>query len=183
VLDAAVRDAHRALSGGALWLGALGYLIVVEAIGATVSRHPPTYPNRDTPTKTFMAGAREFAPTPVSATEARALYALRSSLAHSYNLRNYVKGKNPPFYRFALDETGPLIHLAVPPWDGSTRPTPFYDTVERKKFTTAVNVLEIGRYVEDLVANVRAERAAGRAIRWHDVNADDLMAFGQYYVD
>ena len=56
------------------------------------------------------------------------------------------------------------------------------DMNERKKFTTKINVRELAQYVEDLVANVRVEHGRGRVTLWRTINADDVLAFGRFYV-
>jgi hypothetical protein len=182
VLDAALSDAQASLHGArALWLGALGYLVVLEAVGGTLGRPKTRFTKRSGPTAIFMAGAREFSPTPVTLSEADALYALRSSLAHSFDLRNCIRTSKPP-YRFALTESGDLITAANPPWDGITRPAPVHDIAERRRFTTLVNVWGLGQYVEALVANLRSEHIRGRVALLPEIDPADLMAFGQFYV-
>jgi len=84
VLDAALCDARCAMESKppALCLATLGYLIVLEAIGTTVCRPNTTFRDRSG-RLAFTAGAQEFAPNPVSPDQARALYAVRCSLAPS----------------------------------------------------------------------------------------------------
>jgi hypothetical protein len=182
-LDAALGDARAAMgAAGALWLGTIGYLIVLESVGATVARWPSTrFTARRGPTEKFIAGAREFAPKPVTPRQADALYALRCSLAHSFDLRNCVR-PNKPAYRFVLDQEGPLIRMPTRAWDGRARPHPVHDMKVRKRFTTAVNVREVARYVEALIANLRSAHRQGRVTLVRSVSADDVIAFGQFYV-
>lgn len=181
-LDAALAEAHVALNETRiLWLGALGHLIVLEAIGRTLARRPSSrFLSRGSPTDRFVAGVREFAPHAIGETKAKALYALRSSLAHSFDLRNWPYR---PFCRFGLSETGPLMILASPAWNGSNRPSPPQDMKERRKFMTYVNVFEVARYTKSVVDNVRAQHANGKVTLWNDVEPEDVIAFGQFFIE
>ena len=53
---------------------------------------------------------------------------------------------------------------------------------ERTKFTTLVNVVKLGEYVEDVVQNVREEHSRGRVVLWNDAKAADVIAFGQFFI-
>ena len=89
-LSAAINDARATMDKGGLWLGTLGYLIILESVGKSLSRPRTGFRNRDDgATARFVAGAREFAPKPVTKKQAETLYGLRCSLSHSFDLRNY----------------------------------------------------------------------------------------------
>lgn len=180
-LSAAIGEAHAAMyDSGTFWLGSLGYLVVMETIGSTVAK-PSSHFRRTNATETFMTGAREFAPHPMTRKHARAFYALRSALAHRYSLRHYHGGSN--HYRFVLDRTGPLIRFPSRPWNGTTRPDPANDMTQRKRFATSVNVLRLAEYVEELMTNLRAEHALGHVRLCQGLDPEDVIAFGQFYVD
>jgi hypothetical protein len=106
ILESARRDAAETMQHGqALWLGTLGYLIIVEVIGQNVARTATLLP-RNGSEACFIAGAQEFAARPMPPKDARALYGLRCSLAHEYGLRST---RSKTRHLFALDQVGPLV--------------------------------------------------------------------------
>lgn len=178
ILDAALGDARGAMKNQVLWLGTLGYLVVIEAIGSSVKPTGSSRMPTDSPSSKFVAGTREFSPTPVNRDQANTLLRLRNALAHEFSLRNSTES---PAMRFVLDTKGPMIVPADTPWDGTTRPDPYDDMTERRRHATAINVSEVASYVEALVANLRSEHAQGRVALLPDPL--DILAFGQFYVD
>jgi hypothetical protein len=172
MLDAALRDARVTMQqGNALWLATLGYLIVLEMLGRTVAKPNTAFPNRTSPASRFVAGTQEFAIRLVTRDDARALYGLRCALAHEYGLRSAATNTR---HLFALDQTGPLVRHPTIPWATGTNPTATNQTW--------VNVLEVGRFVEEIAGNVRTEHDAGRVELAPDMDAMQLQNFGQFLI-
>ena len=180
-LEAALRNARVTMERGeALWLATLGYLVVPEMLGKVVARSPTRFCDRSGSKMSFVVGAREFAARAVSLADAEALYGLRCALAHEYGLRS---ARSSTRHIFGLTQQGPLVRHPVTPWQMITDsegcrawPSPLADN------QTWVNVLEVGRFVEELVTNIRAEHAAGNVILAPGVDAMQLRNFGQFLV-
>jgi hypothetical protein len=88
------RDEDGAVRAGAPtgdWLGAIGYLTLLDQIGGSVERmNPPRTPSGRSLVERAIA---DFC-IGVSDEEAICLYALRNSLAHNFSLVNYPVGVN-----------------------------------------------------------------------------------------
>jgi hypothetical protein len=174
VLESARRDAAETMAhGAALWLGTLGYLIVLEVIGQNVALMQTAF-SRKGSEACFMAGAQEFAARPITPKDARALYGLRCSLAHDYGLRS---AKRSVRHVFALRQSGPLVEHPAADWtsepdplDPSKRVWPTAKAANQ----TWINVREVGVFVEELIANLRGEHAAGRVAPAPGVTQLDL---------
>lgn len=132
------------------WLGALGYLILLEQIGECfrpVGRQPLSGP------KTVIA-LQLFAD--VTEARAEALYALRNAFAHDFGLCN--PSSNPQRqHHFAVcaDPLASLVELPQAPWDGD------YDNRTLLN-RTQVNLWALAEVAEEVVhhlvelANVNA---------------------------
>ncbi len=161
---AALRDAREAtrrdLSNGqrlpgpvsqhAMWLGAVGYLLLLDQIGTTVQ--PATGPCGGD--NAILEALACFAPH-LTSDEANALYALRCALAHDYALANVKRGRPDRTHHFVLSPVGDLIELPAIPWDGD------WATMTGSN-ATRVNVVELGNEVERVVSRVLALFLAGQ---------------------
>jgi len=168
VLEGSLRDARATMEHGtAPWLAALGYLVVLEQVGANLARPDTRFRFRTSKELRFRAGALEFAPNPKDERLASALYALRCGLAHESGLqaRRLV---------FVLTRDGPLITYPRTPWDGSR------EALMTQPVMTVVNVRAVGRYVEAVVAEARNEFAQGRVELAPNVIAENLLVFGGF---
>ena len=84
----------------------------------------------------------------------RVIRALRNALAHDFCLFNFNQN-NPDYqHRFTLDRHPTrLIALPAERWSG--------DCLSTKQDTTIVSLRALGDFVEDVVAAVKRETAAG----------------------
>jgi hypothetical protein len=170
-LELALRDARTAYEHDtAIWLATLGYLIAAEQIGTRLARPSTIFPDRSARNKCFRAGILEFGPNPTDANLGSALWSLRCSLAHEYGLVSEQKRI------FMLRRTKELIVHPTVPWDGSVATAGDLDS------QTIVNVREVVRYVEDLVATARSESKAGQVVLAPGVNQDEFEVYGGIFV-
>jgi hypothetical protein len=153
---AALRDARQATgrnaeSGDVIdpprlgsWLGAVGYLCLLDQIGSTVRpRQAAAGPDRGSGNSISRALEHW---TSCTVDERAALYALRCSFAHDFGLLN--PSAHPRLRQaFHLREDGPLVTLPAKRWDGSYPVT--------RDVATTVNLREVGDLVEQIQARVR----------------------------
>jgi hypothetical protein len=171
VLEAAVRDARETMAHGqALWLATLGYLIVLEQLGARVARPSTAFPSRNGSEVAFKAGALEFAPNPSDVDLADALYSLRCAWAHEYGLRNRTKRI------FMYRQNGPIAVQPTRAWDGTLAGATNLD------MQTIVNVRAVGDYVEEIVSSVRAEFETGGVVLAPGADAASLQLLGGFVI-
>lgn len=126
------------------WLGALGYLVMLEQIGKCYRRSGGAL-NGNHPA--FVKALMSFAPE-LSGDESYALWALRSSFAHNYGLINNKRKDDPRLiHHFMLDATldsnTPVVRIPATRWDGQL-------THLRKANATWVDLRALG----DLAENV-----------------------------
>lgn len=154
---AALRDARQATgrhaeSGDVIdlprlgsWLGAVGYLCLLDQIGSTVRpRQPSTGAARGSGNSISRALAHW---TNCTEDERAALYALRCSFAHDFGLLNPRPAPPQLLHAFNLRQDGPLVTPPAERWDGSY-PVP-------RLATTVVNLRAVGDLVEQVQATVR----------------------------
>jgi len=131
------------------WLGAVGYLILIDQIGGTLRLATETEPPPGNP---FRRCLRRF--TKLNDEEIETLYGLRCALAHDFGLFNPPDGEEGPEQRhrvFTLDPGAP--GLIVPPpiaWDGKVVPAP-----DPRQHGTRVNTKRLAQLVEDIVRKLR----------------------------
>lgn len=153
LLDVALREAQTSMDKAeSLWLGAAGFLIAIEQLGKTVARKNSTAA-RSNSEEEFRAAMADFASTVLEATRG-ALYALRCSLLHSFNLLNRRPGTDKHRV-FALTDSGALVTHPKQTWDGTA--TGARSTTQ----TTVVNVFELRALAERCVAEARLLHQAG----------------------
>lgn len=151
---------------GRSWLGALGYLCLLDQIGSAVRpKRGPTLPIKQSRPPAFLRCLERFAPDlVVSPSDRSALYGLRCALAQDYSLMNIggdgrVRGKaaadKTHAFNFTCDDTSPLVLHARTPWRRST-------WLPRERHTTVVNLYKVGNLAEEVVARVRRMHRAGR---------------------
>jgi hypothetical protein len=121
-------------ASASIWLGAIGYLILLDQIGTAVySKQKGLPPDEPGIHKAFFSFS-DIGGTP----EAEALYALRCALAHDYSLVNVPKNKNSllRFHLFELhgDSSTPVVQLPTHPWDGNP------ETADSTETTTVVGI-------------------------------------------
>jgi hypothetical protein len=136
------------------WLGAVGYLILLDQIGKCFK--PVTNPATDA--EPIIRALRNFSSVQDHLT-LQALYALRNALAHDYALFN--ANANDPARRrafnFCVGIAGPVVQLPTTPWGGSydaTTPVPD-DQI------TVVNIRKVGDVAEEVVTVLRRLNAQG----------------------
>jgi hypothetical protein len=131
------------------WLGATAYLILVDQIGKCLK--PASAPNPAGPSSVERALQMW---SNRGHDEQCGLFALRNALAHDFCLINFNQN-NPDYqHRFTFDRHPTrLIALPAEPWSG--------DYLSTKQDTTIISLRALGDLVEDVVAAVKRETAAG----------------------
>jgi len=133
------------------WLGALGYMVMLDQIGECFRPADADSPSAGTPD--FIKALTYFADE-VRDPERQALYALRCCFAHDYSLVNIPAGRGAldrqRLHHFLLDaeETGPLVTLPGTPWDGNLARRPRYTA-------TRVNLRSLGDLGEAVYTRLR----------------------------
>lgn len=139
------------------WLGAIGYLVLLDEIGSALR---PRGGRTVAKPNTIEQALRDFSPDPLSRRDLTAIYALRCSLAHDYSLYNPAKGRSKAAlarrFRFALHQspTGPLIRHAARRWDETYSMTPPAST------QTVVSLRLLGDLVEGCHRNIQRRLVA-----------------------
>jgi hypothetical protein len=168
-LDAALRDARTTMSGGqARWLATLAYLVALEVVGSSVAKPSTKFPDRGNHKGKLMAGALEFSPDDSEDEIGEVLYYARCALAHDYGLQMNR-------YVFIFTASGPMITPAAVPWDRTL------DGAKKSSMNTVLNIKAIGEYVEDIVATVRREFAAGGVVPAPRADIEAMQLFGGFY--
>lgn len=144
------------------WLGALGYLVLLEQIGKCfavagepVQKHEPA-----ASALVSFGGVRR--------DEARALYALRCALAHDFGLQNRNEKHRYLQHQFTLLAVPgePLVRLPAATWSGKR---------SDRSHVTVVNLYELAE-VSELVARTVVEKARdGRLELILDGGSDELL--------
>jgi len=156
---AAERDAETGLvRPGKLstsWLGAAGYLILLDQVGTCFKLKGPDV-RGDNPISRALLYFSQVQDDPTL----DALYALRNALAHDYSLFNaYTKhSSHRHAFNFCADTVSPLVTLPAVPWSG------VYDlsTLTPPDQTTMVNLRKVGDLAEEVVASLRRHHDAGQ---------------------
>jgi hypothetical protein len=135
------------------WLGAVGYLILLDQIGKCFAPAGITA-SHGSEQPSILRCLGKWAPH-IRHDEACAIYALRNALAHDYSLFN-KNANNPEFqHLFTLDRsTGSVVRLPRRPWPGDYAHPP-------EDCRTAVSLRELGSSVEAIVAAVRGSLPDG----------------------
>ena len=160
--DATHRDANGNVPPGAdagSWLGAIGYLALLDQIGgAVINLHPSRKPSGGSCVERALAHF-----TDVTGDEAICLYALRNSLAHDFSLVNVPPATMGALRRrkltrlFTLTRGAPeLIQWPASDWN-SKRPN--------RGDATIVDVQLLGDLVEGAVREVRRVYCSGKVGR------------------
>lgn len=138
------------------WLGALGYLVMLDQVGQCFR---PTPLPREAPHPANVAKALTYFAPKLGDDEILALYALRCAFVHDYGLSSW---SNIPHaagltHRFQLtaDAKSPLIGLPPTPWNGDLT------VASLRRSQTVVNLRALGDLAESIVANVQARQRAG----------------------
>jgi hypothetical protein len=157
---AALRDARQAtgrdLNTGAVldetqtgsWLGAIGYLLLLDQIGTAVE--PASAGNRQ---QVSILRALEWWSPGVTEKGRKAIYALRCALAHDYSLFN-PNSRDPDLqHEFRLHRgKGHLVQLPAHSWQGN------YSGLQDP---TTVSLAVLGDRVEQVVLEVVAAHSRG----------------------
>jgi len=122
------------------WLGAIGYLTVLDLIGKT---YKPKESLPLTKTNSHIDSALQYFGN-VTYENACAIYALRCSLMHDYNLINLGKSKPELNHVFTVDVAGPLVSLRT-----CNAPAIFELPISINSITT-INLRALGDKVEEI---------------------------------
>jgi hypothetical protein len=150
------------------WLGAVGYLALLDQIGSAVTMRRTTRRLRGEPD--IVRALREFSPSHLTRRDLDALYALRCSLAHDFSLFNEGQGARAreKDFHFGL-HTDPKALLIEHAW---RRWSVDYATPSEHN-QTWVNLRALGDLAEGCAANVERAFRTGR-LRAR-IPADDLL--------
>ncbi len=166
--SAVVRDARqmtgRNLTSGIVsdeshrgsWLGALGYLVMLDQVGQCFR---PTPVPRQAPHPAGVAKALTYFAPKLGDDEILALYALRCAFVHDFGLSSWgtiphAAGLTHRF-RLVANATSPLIELPATPWNGDLT------VASLRRSQTIVNVRALGDLAESIVETVQARQRAG----------------------
>jgi hypothetical protein len=120
---------------GGSWLGAAGYLMLLDQVGSAARPGAPGPP--------VVRALRYFAPR-VGEPEREALYALRCSLVHGFGLVNVGgPGRTHHFMLAGAEQAGPVVRLPPQPWDGRVEHC-------RRLNATWVDLRSLGDLAEDV---------------------------------
>lgn len=156
---------------GRSWLGALGYLCLIDQIGSAVRPTRTTkIPTKHIQPPAFRRCLDRFAGELVPTSADRdTLYALRCALAHDYSLinvggdgrvRNPSTAQRTRAFTYTCDAFTPLITDASTAWRRST-------WSPRREHATLINLYELGNLAEAIVQHVR-ELHGARRLRIND---------------
>lgn len=137
------------------WLGAAGYMILLDQIGTCFKLDGPNVPGDNAITRAL----RYFSKVQDEPT-LDALYALRNTLAHDYSLfkEHSKKSTRQHAFNFTVDMAWPLVTLPKRPWSGVYDPSKLVPADE----ITMVNLRKVGDLVEVVVAELHTQHRAGR---------------------
>ena len=122
------------------WLGAIGYLTVLDLIGKTYK--PKNQPDLIKTSNTIDKALQYFGN--VTYKDASAIYALRCSLMHDYNLINFDKKDRNEFnHVFEVDVSGPLVTHRV-------SESVIFELPMKKHSITKVNIKALCDKVEEI---------------------------------
>lgn len=128
------------------WVGALGYLALLDLIGTCLTRggRNVTALGEGNP---FVHALEVF--TDLKTGEIAALYALRCAFAHDFSLYNIHPSKPEltHYFNLLIDADAPLVRPATTPWLGNYKHRP-------PECATAVGLTRIGDLVEGVYADL-----------------------------
>lgn len=133
------------------WLGAIGYLTVLDLVGKT---YKPQGASPLHKTNSEIDAALQYFGN-VSYEDACALYALRCSLMHDYNLINLKTSKPELKHVFTVSVGGPLVALRAIP------PSAFVLPMAGENITE-VNLRALGDKVEEIYQKLIEMNAEGK---------------------
>jgi len=139
-IEAAYTDAMNASNGGTSWIGALGHLAYLDAVGGALN-----VTGRETSSQTSLERALELF-SDLDERHRACVYALRCCLIHDFSLANLPAGNSRPnllrqhFRLWPARQLNELIQFSDPPWDGDLMKLVYTD-------------LDLGR-LSDLAASV-----------------------------
>lgn len=128
------------------WLGAVGYMVLLDQLGTAV--HRPSVPTTGAP---ILRTLEAF--TNLSDADRKVVYALRCALAHDFSLVN-KGGAGDHLFRLVWDPTSPLIAHPATAWDGDYAHAATSDD-------TVVNLRQLIEVSEQVVAEVFNAHAKG----------------------
>lgn len=126
------------------WLGAIGYLTVLDQIGKCYGVNEKSLPQSNSIIKALLSF------TTLKNEEAQAIYALRCSFAHDYSLFNINNQKKGLTHHFTVTGHGfkRLIGLPKKVWDGNVA----NKAIENMTF---INIPLLTDLVEDIVNSIQ----------------------------
>lgn len=119
------------------WLGAVGYLILLDQIGTCFKPHGDAVVEGNTINRALSYF------TDLSTSDRNALYALRCAFAHDYSLVNENPHSQVRTHHFMIlsDQNFPVVKHPLQSWNGDY-------ALRTKSNATIVNVRELGEVVE-----------------------------------
>jgi hypothetical protein len=149
------------------WLGAIGYLALLDQIGSCFRLRGVN----SCPDKAGVLKAMYYF-SDLDERERKAIYALRCCFAHDYNLFNKPKRRKPDpmlVHRFLVGVGGALIEFPDIPWDGDWRNRTSGDQ-------TKVSLEALGDLVEDIANRIRQHAQAQELALALDGGHEELEA-------
>ena len=152
-----------------IWLGALGYIALLDQIGACFK---PSHKPRIEKGNSISKALKYF--TGLSDAEIDAIYALRCSFAHDYGLSNIKKNKDKSIdtsltHRFQVNARNdmPLVSFPTEPWDGVY-------TNKKPENVTKISLFLLCELVEGICAQLLALAESGNLDVELDKGYDEL---------
>lgn len=134
------------------WLGALGYLALLDHIGSCFK--PVDMATNKKDRSGIIKALKYF--SELEGDEIDAIYALRCSFAHNYSLSNIgisesKKRKDALTHRFMVhgSQEGPIVHLRKKQWDGKFRD-------KNPDNVTYISLVLLGNLVEEICTKIFA---------------------------
>lgn len=129
------------------WVGALGYLSLLDLIGTCLTRKGLAQESLGKITP-FIHALETFGG--LTRQEISALYSLRCGFAHDFSLYNVhpTKPELTHYFHLRVDTDAPLVLPAKKPWDGDYKRTSL-------ECATVIGLTRIGDLVEDIYLNLQ----------------------------
>jgi hypothetical protein len=152
------------------WLGAVGYLILLDQIGTCFKPKSAARLNGAAP---IICCLRYWA-RGTSNRESEAIYGLRNALAHDYSVFNPA-AKVPQLYRLDRQVGRGVVRFGKRTWDGK------YDKISRDS-ETLVSLRELSELSERIVSEVRSACNSSAIEILLNGGSDELLVrYGVYF--
>lgn len=168
-IDSGVIDSDSNLGYPGNWIGAIGYLTILDQIGKC---YRPNSKNKITDKRSPIKKALAYF-TKISDEEANAVYALRNAFHHDFSLLNIYNGNN---YHFAVNQhaTNPVVILPSIQWDGNINNRNICNQ-------TYINLQALGDLVENIYTQLLQLENSNKLVLDLDGGKEELTARYIFY--